>query len=109
MTDPIEYLRIQVGGSKKLYAFMIDTFSSAYKQDLIDIKQAIKDRNINRLNGFSHKFKNQIIYFYPLDHEFIRTIQQLQDTEKINRETVHQFKNIVKYTSELVEVLGIKD
>ena len=108
MTDPIEYLRIQAGGSNKLFNMMIDTFKEEYKQDLLDIKQGIQNRNVKEMSGFAHKYKNRVIYFYPLDHDFIRTLQQMQDSEKITKSTVRQFKQVLKYTVELIKELKLE-
>jgi allophanate hydrolase subunit 1 len=105
--NPSEYLRARVGGSQKLYLSFVDTFKCRYQTNLMDMKQAIKNKRVNKLSESALKYKDIVINFYPLDHIFIRTLQCLQDTNKVSNSTIQQFKNILAFTVELIEVLRI--
>lgn len=106
-SNPSEYLRARVGGSQKLYLSFIDAFKGGYQSNLMGMKQAIKNKRIKELGESAGKYQSLVINFYPLDHMFIRTLQQLQDTQKVSNQTIQQFKNILTFTVELIEALKI--
>lgn len=107
MSGPSEYLRARVGGNQKLYMSFVDTFKCGYQSNLVDMKYAIKNKRVKKLIESATKYKDVVINFYPLEHNFIRTLQQLQDTTDITKTTIKQFKDILVFTVELIEALRI--